>query len=170
MEIRHTTENDVQQIMAIYEHARRFMVAHGNPNQWGPLNWPPRELILADIADGNSYVCVHKGEVVGTFFFAFGDGIEPTYDEIEGGAWSGGPSYGVVHRLAGNGSVSGIGAFCLDWAFEQCGHLRVDTHDDNYVLQNLLKKCGFSHRGTIFVGQDREPRLAYEKLLPFVTI
>ena len=35
MEIRHTTENDLPVILAIYAHARRFMAEHGNPNQWG---------------------------------------------------------------------------------------------------------------------------------------
>ena len=33
-------------------------------------------------------------------------------------------TYGVVHRLAGDGSEKGIGAFCIDWAFSKCGNLR----------------------------------------------
>ena len=31
---------------------------------------------------------------------------------------------GDVHRLAGDGSEKGIGAFCIDWAFSKCGNLR----------------------------------------------
>ena len=57
----------------------------------------------------------------------------------------------------------GIGAFCIQWAFEQCGHLRIDTHGDNTVMQNLVKKLGFVHRGTIYVEEDDFPRLAFEK-------
>ena len=163
MEIRHSTGEDLSQIMRIYEYARRFMAEHGNPNQWGSTNWPPEELIYSDIAEGNSYVCICEGRIVGTFFFMQGIDIEPTYHVIEEGAWLGNNNYGVIHRLAGDGSVKGIGRFCIEWAFEQCGHLRVDTHEDNWIMKNLLKKCGFIYCGIIHVESDGSPRLAYEK-------
>ena len=164
MNIRHSRENDLQRMMEIYQYARTFMAEHGNPNQWGPTNWPPEELLRKDIQSGNSYVCVNDdGNVIGTFFFIQGYDIEPTYREITDGSWFGDESYGVVHRLAGDGSERGIGAFCLEWAFEQCHHLRVDTHGDNRVMQSLLKKLGFTHCGTIYVEEDNYPRLAYEK-------
>ena len=164
MNIRHATEADVPVMMKIYEFARAFMAEHGNPNQWGPTNWPPEALIHEDIAAGKSYVCMHEDQIVGTFFYDFGEDIEPTYRVIEDGAWIGDDTYGVVHRIAGNGSVKGIGAFCLEWAFENCGHLRMDTHGDNRVMQSLLKKCGFTHCGTIYVAEDNYPRLAFEKI------
>lgn len=163
MEIRHSTKNNLFDIMKIYEFARRFMAKQGNPNQWGPTNWPPEELIQSDIADGKSYVCICENRIVGTFFFDQGKDIEPTYRVIEDGTWLDDSPYGVVHRLAGNGSVKGIGKFCLEWAFKQCGHLRVDTHGDNRVMQNLLNKCGFVYCGIIYVEKDGYPRLAYEK-------
>lgn len=164
MEIRHSTEKDFTQIMEIYDYARRFMAEHGNPNQWGPTHWPPEQLIHNDILSGTSYVCVHEKRVVGTFFFLTGMDIEPVYRHIENGEWMDDSAYGVVHRLAGDGSVKGIGEFCLKWAYRQCGHLRIDTHGDNIVMQNLLKKMGFTHCGTIYVEEDNYPRLAYEKL------
>ena len=164
MEIRHSTEKDFTQIMEIYNYARRFMAEHGNPNQWGPTHWPPEQLIHNDILSGTSYVCVHEKRVVGTFFFLTGIDIEPVYRHIENGKWMNDSAYGVVHRLAGDGSVKGIGEFCLNWAYRQCGHLRIDTHGDNIVMQNLLKKMGFTHCGTIYVEEDNYPRLAYEKL------
>ena len=163
MEIRHSTEKDFTQIMEIYNYARRFMAEHGNPNQWGPTHWPPEQLIHNDIISGTSYVCVHEKRVVGTFFFLAGIDIEPVYRHIENGRWMNDSAYGVVHRLAGDGSVKGIGEFCLNWAYRQCGHLRIDTHGDNIVMQNLLKKMGFTHCGTIYVEEDNYPRLAYEK-------
>lgn len=164
MEIRHSTEDDFSRIMKIYEFARRFMAEHGNPNQWGPTNWPPEELIHSDIAEGNSYVCICEDRIVGTFFFKQGKDIEPTYHVIEDGAWLDSSAYGVIHRLAGDGSVKGIGRFCIEWAFKQCCHLRIDTHEDNRVMQNLLKKSGFIYCGIIHVTNDNYPRLAYEKL------
>ena len=164
MEIRHSTEADLCQIIKIYEFARRFMAEHGNPNQWGPTNWPPEELIRSDIAEGSSYVCVCEDRIVGTFFFKQGKDIEPTYRVIEDGAWLDNSAYGVIHRLAGDGSVKGIGRFCIEWAFKQCNHLRIDTHEDNKVMQNLLKQCDFIYCGIIHVKNDNYPRLAYERL------
>ncbi len=165
MEIRRSTEKDFSEMMEIYAYARDFMAKNGNPDQWGPTNWPPSDLIHSDIAAGNSYVCINDGKVVGTFYFIHGKDIDPTYANIEDGAWLDDSPYGVIHRLAGSGSVKGIGECCIQWAFEQCGHLRVDTHGDNIVVQNLLKKLGFTHCGTIYVEEDDFPRLAFEKVV-----
>ncbi len=164
MIIRHSNGQDFERIMEIYSYARRFMAEHGNPNQWGTTNWPPEELIRRDIRDGSSYVCLNdNGTVIGTFFFIYGEDIEPTYRNITDGTWLDDSPYGVVHRIAGDGSERGIGTFCINWAYEQCGHLRIDTHGDNMDMQNLLRNLGFVHCGTIFVEEDEYPRLAFEK-------
>lgn len=165
MRIRKTREEDLPRVMDIYAHARRFMAEHGNPRQWGPTCWPPEALIRQDIRRGNSYVCENaQGRVIGTFFYTCGEDIEPTYRNIEDGAWLDPGPYGVVHRIASDGTEKGTGAFCIRWAFEQCGHLRIDTHGDNKVMQGLLGKLGFKHCGTIYVEEDNDPRMAFEKV------
>ncbi len=164
MEIRKSTEQDLPRIMEIYALAREFMASHGNPNQWGATQWPPEALIRSDIRSGNSYVCVNgAGTVVGTFFFTQGQDVEPTYRVIEDGTWLDESPYGVVHRVASDGSEKGIGTYCLRWAWGQCGHMRIDTHPDNIVMQSLLRKLGFIQCGTIHVEEDDDPRLAFEK-------
>ncbi len=164
MKIRHSEPGDIARIMEIYEYARGFMAAHGNPNQWGANKWPPEELIREDIDRGFSYVCTSDdGKVIGTFFLWYGPDIEATYAGIEDGEWLDESPYGVIHRLAGDGSEKGIGEFCINWAYDECKHLRVDTHGDNLVLQRLLAKLGFVRCGTIHVVQDNYPRIAYEK-------
>lgn len=162
MEIRKTEIKDLERVMEIYAHARTFMAEHGNPRQWGVTNWPPEELIRTDIQHGNSYVCEEEGRVVAVFYYEKGEDIEPCYREIEG-AWKGSSAYGVVHRVASDGTVKGAGAHCINWAFAQCGNLRMDTHGDNRVMQNLLKKLGFSYAGITYVEEDDDPRLSYEK-------
>lgn len=164
MKIRQASEADLDEMMKIYEYARRFMAENGNPDQWGPTGWPPENVIRNDIVRKQSYVCLHEENIVGIFFYTSGKDAEPSYRHIEQGEWLDDSSYGVVHRIAGNGSVKGIGAFCLDWAYRQCGHLRIDTHEDNKIMQNLLAKMGFRYCGIIYVEEDHNPRLAYEKL------
>ena len=164
MRIRLSKEEDLAVIMDIYAYARDFMAAHDNPNQWGPNKWPPEELIREDIRQGHSYVCENNGRVAGVFFYNYGVDVEPTYEVIEDGDWIGSGPYGVIHRIAGDGSVKGIGTFCINWAYEQCGHLRIDTHEDNYVMQNLLKKLGFERCGIIHIVEGNAPRIAFEKI------
>lgn len=165
MNIRKSKETDFRRIMEIYAYAREFMAKSGNPNQWGPTNWPPETLIHDDIKNGKSYVCTDDGDkVIGTFFYTYGKDIEPTYLNIIDGEWSTDAAYGVVHRIATDGSVKGTGKFCLDWAYEQAGYLRIDTHPDNVVMQKLLEKLGFRRCGIIHVLEDVNPRYAYEKI------
>ena len=167
MAIRHSTEADLPAMMKIYVTARRFMAEHGNPNQWGPTSWPPESLLRSDIETGASYVCCCGGKIVGTFFFNVGPDVEPTYRDIQGGRWWDYSPYGVVHRLAGDGRTKGVGRTCIEWAFARCGHLRIDTHPDNIVMQRLLEKTGFKRCGIIHVKQDGMPRFAYEKSAQF---
>lgn len=150
---------DLNQVMAIYARARAFMAEHGNPNQWGQTN-PPIEKVVNDIQTGRSYVCVDGDEIAAVFYYA--QEVDPTYHVIEGGAWPNDRPYGVVHRIASAGTVKGAGAFCLNWAFGQCQNLRIDTHEDNIVMQNLLKKLGFVYCGIIYIADGSE-RLAYQK-------
>ena len=158
-----TRKRDLPAVMEIYAKARQFMAEHGNPRQWGATNWPPERLIQADIHSRKSYVCEKDGKPVAVFYFNTGEDIEPTYAVIDDGSWQDESAYGVIHRIASDGTVRGAGTFCIQWAYEQCGHLRIDTHGDNTVMQNLLKKLGFVYCGIVHVPEDNDPRLAYEK-------
>lgn len=162
--IRRSGEPDIPRILEIYEGARKYMAENGNPNQWGPTNWPPEELIRNDIREGSSYVCTdEEGEIIATFYYTKGDDPEKTYREIYEGSWRDSEPYAVVHRIASAGKRSGAGKFCINWAYEDSGHLRMDTHGDNHIMQNLLESLGFERRGIIYVEEDDYPRIAYEK-------
>ena len=162
MDIRRTENSDLDRLTEIYRYAREFMADHGNPDQWGPTNWPTRERIQQDIDEGVGFVVEHDGRIVGHFGFIWGP--DPTYFKIADGEWTDDSRYAVIHRLAGDGSVRGIGSCVLDWAYEKSGgHLRVDTMPENYVMRNLLEKKDFVRCGIIYVERDDFPRIAYEK-------
>lgn len=166
MYIRHALLSDLPRMLEIYAYARGFMARTGNPLQWGPTNWPPEALLREDIVQGRSYVCVDEARqelIVGTFCYLYGEDIDATYRVIEAGAWRKGCAYGVVHRIAAM-NAKGVGPFCLDWAYEQSGYLRVDTHPDNQVMQHVLRKCGFVHCGIIHVVEDDMPRYAFDRI------
>lgn len=160
MDIRLPKSTELNKIMEIYAHARKFMAEHDNPTQWGN-NKPSQEQIEQDIKEGKCHVCVEDGEIVAVFYFA--KEKDPTYAKIENGNWLNEEDYAVVHRIASSGTVKGAGSFCMQWAASQADNVRIDTHENNYVMQNMLKKNGFVHCGTIFL-EDGEPRLAFHKV------
>ena len=163
MNIRNATMNDLNQMMTIFSNARKFMAENGNKDQWGKNNWPPESLIINDIENKKSYVCVDDNDkVLGTFFYDYGYKVEPAYNKIENGKWKGDETYGVVHRIASDNITKGVGTFCIKYAMEKSKHLRIDTHEDNKPMQNLLNKLGFKKCGTIYVLNGTELRVAFE--------
>ena len=159
MEIRKAKMEELDEIMEIFARARKFMAEQGNPNQWGTAK-PARETIEEDIQLGRSYVCVEDDKIAATFFYL--PGVDPTYLKIYDGEWLNQDEYAVVHRIASAGTVKGAGSFCINWAFEQCGNLKIDTHKDNIVMQNMLKKNGFTYCGIIYL-LDGDERMAFQK-------
>ena len=161
MKIRKSTIADLQEIEALYDEARVFMRENGNSTQWGN-NYPPTELILEDIENQVSYVCENDGEIVATFFY-MKRMDDPTYHVIENGEWKSNGPYGVIHRITTKRGTRGVASYCISKCFEECGHLRMDTHENNIPMQHLLEKLGFQKCGIIYV-EDGSPRIAYEWL------
>lgn len=159
--IRHATAAELPRIRDIYDEARQFMANAGNPTQWTG-GYPQDSVIAGDLERNHLYVCTCDDEILGVFCF-FRD-IEPDYLEIFDGAWLQDGPYGVVHRIAAARGSKGVGAACLDFAFQQWPNLRIDTHRDNLPMQKLLAKCGFQYCGIIYLTKDGSQRLAYQKI------
>ena len=158
MHIRKTKPEEIRTVMELYEQARKFMRSQGNTRQW-IHGYPSIEIVQNDIASGNSYVCI-EGEIIGVFCFLQGE--EPNYRIIEKGEWLNNEPYGVIHRMASSGRRKGLADECIRWCFEQCPNIRVDTHEDNRVMQRVLERNGFRKCGIIYV-EDDTPRIAYQK-------
>lgn len=157
--VRKATLADLPRIEEIYAYARGFMAANGNPNQWGTA-YPPIQQLKQDIQLGNLYVVSDGAEIHGVFFFFIG--ADPTYGYVEGGNWRENSAYGTIHRIAGDGS-GGILATAVSFCKSKITHIRIDTHADNYVMQNALARQGFQKVGIIYL-EDGDPRIAYELL------
>lgn len=162
MQIRPSTPADLPRLMAIYNNARDFMAANGNPGQW--INGYPQESQIAqDIAQGHSYVCEADGQIHGVFYFAIE--ADPSYATIEG-QWLNDLPYGVIHRIAVDSPQRRLSLMCLDWCFQQISNLRVDTHRDNVPMQKVLHKNGFVACGVIRLASSGDERLAFQKTAP----
>ena len=154
--VRLAEQADLVRILEIYEHARKFMVANGNPTQWKD-GYPASEMLEEDIRRQRLYV-VEDQQICGVFMFVIGD--DPTYQHIEG-QWGSTEPYGVIHRIAGMGG--GVFSAALEYCEGRIHHLRIDTHEDNKPMQHLVEKNGFIRRGIIYVA-DGTPRIAYDRI------
>ncbi len=159
MTIRKAVLGDINQILAIYAHAREQMRLLGNPDQWGDSN-PAVSVVENDIKTGSSYVMAEDDEIYGVFALVIG--TEPTYERIEDGAWLNDAPYATIHRVAGSGKQKGIVRHCLSFCESNIPNIRIDTHACNYIMQHLLESSGYQRCGIIYVA-DGSPRIAYQK-------
>ena len=169
--IRQAEMADFPQILAIYRKAREFMKENGNPSQWGDT-FPREEVLRNDIEEKRHLYVITRGETGETIagVFALIIGPDPTYAVIEpcegdpparSGFWLSDSLYGTIHRLASGGRAHGIFAEAIAYSRRQIAHLRIDTHEDNLIMQHLIERAGFSRRGIIYTD-DGSPRIAYE--------
>ncbi len=150
-------EEDLDACAALYDAARTFMHANGNPTQW-PGVYPVRSDAEGDWRAGHLWVAEREGTVVACMSVM--PGPDPTYAQIDGEGWLDDEPYTVMHRLAVGDKGRGTGSACLRWLVSRYGNVRADTHADNLPMQHALEKAGFVRRGIITV-EDGTPRLAY---------
>lgn len=155
--IRLANKDDINDVLKIYDIAKNFMGNNGNKSQWNK-NYPNKNIVMDDISNGTLYVIIIDNEICGVFTFLIGK--EPTYEYIEG-SWKYDLEYGTIHRLASSQTKKGIFKECMNFCKSKHDYIRVDTHNDNKILQKLLEKHGFEKSGIIYV-LDGSPRIAYE--------
>lgn len=158
--IRLATAADFDEIMRVYDAARAYMRANGNPTQWKD-GYPQPELVISDIETGNMYVHCGDDGIVHACFGMF-EGEDPTYAYIEG-KWLDNAPYVAVHRVASDGTLRGVFRQTFEFVSKKHDHIRIDTHENNITMQNAVTSCGFKYCGIIYVG-DGTPRMAYEWL------
>lgn len=157
--IRLATERDMPRLLEIYAAARDFMVHSGNPTQWSD-RYPLAEDLWEDLALQRLYAVESEGRVCACFMLD--KGPDDTYAQIYDGAWGSDRPYGVLHRVASDGTVRGIVSRAVAFAAERFDHLRIDTHENNLPMQRALEREGFCRRGWI-LAHDGTPRLAYDR-------
>ena len=154
MNIRKARVSDLNRMLEIYSIAREYMKANGNANQWGD-SYPDKRIIIKDIEDKISYVIEKNGVILACF--AFIKGYENNY-ELE---FTSDMEYGVIHRVASDGSVSGVARQIVSFAKEKSRILRIDTHKDNKTMQRAIESLGFNRLEIIYLD-DGTQRILYE--------
>jgi hypothetical protein len=159
--IREAKPADMAEIMQVMDAAKRIMRSSGNMHQWGD-GYPSEAVITSDREKHGGYVIEDDGKIV--CYFAFLPSPEPTYSKIYDGKWLDDClPYHVVHRIASYPDVHGIFSSIMDFCFSHDTNIRIDTHEDNLIMQHNILKHGFTYCGIIYLANGDE-RLAYQKL------
>lgn len=159
MIIRNSNLGDINAIIAIYDYAVEYMQKNNNPNQWRK-GYPGSKIIKEDIEAKKSYLYVKNEQLLGVFYFAIEE--EPVYKNIFNGSWINEDPYGVIHRVATIKNKNGVAGSCVDYCYDKCRNIRIDTHKDNIPMQKFLIKKGFVKCGIIYLD-DTSERIAYQK-------
>jgi RimJ/RimL family protein N-acetyltransferase len=160
--IRLASLEDLPIISGVYASAREYMFREGNKSQWSggyPWDWQ----LWGNIEKRQLYVITLRGEICAAFVFIIGE--DPTYINIEEGAWLNSEPYGTIHRIAGNGVIKNVFSRCLDFCLGQIKNIRIDTHADNKTMLRLLERHNFKRCGTIYIHDasgPHSPRLAFQ--------
>lgn len=167
MELRRSNKADIPSIMHII-HQAQAQFKDAGIDQW-QNHYPNESTIRNDIDKGESFLVYHDNSIIGTFVLSFRN--EDTYDHIYDGHWLSKDGYAVIHRIAIDNDFKGKGfatqimmmieEICL---INKIFSIKIDTHEDNKVMRNMLIKNGFEYCGTILL-RDGNKRFAYEKLL-----
>lgn len=162
---------DLHAIMEIVRHAQAYL-AFQKIEQW-QNGYPDENRILVDINNDESYLVKNEAQqLLGIAMFSTRP--EATYHFIEGN-WltDKAATYGVIHRMAVNENYRsrGFGKFVFNHfesllQINKIKSMRIDTHQDNKLMQHLLHKSGYTFCGIISL-ENGDKRLAFEKVLDY---
>ncbi|MFM1538755.1 hypothetical protein [Helcococcus bovis] len=145
--------DDFNSILDVYKIARTLMKETGNPNQWGD-NRPTEEAVLEDIKASKMYVIEENTEILGLFSLQDFD-----YDYVNiDGKWLNDEKYIVIHKVASSGNKKGIFSEIINYVSSKTKNIRIDTHEDNKVMQKLLVDNGFTYCGVVFIERKLKRR------------
>ena len=169
MILRLSTTKDIPRILDIIDDAKALLKSL-NINQW-QNGYPNQEQIENDIKNNESFVVIKDDEIIATTMFTTRK--EPTYKKILEGKWKMNEDkiYGVIHRLATakEARKQGIAEFIFKELHKKLKEkyiqsLKIDTHEENFGMQSLIKKMGYQYCGIIYTNYG-DKRLAFEKII-----
>ncbi|GFZ27139.1 GNAT family N-acetyltransferase [Lactobacillus corticis] len=165
MELRLVKPNELDQAMAIINDAKQHLADQG-VDQW-QTGYPDEGHIKADIDKKAAYFVTDGIDLLGYVCADFSG--EPAYEKLQG-TWQTSDQYVVIHRLAFSEKARGRGLSSTVFQLVEklalasgVTALRVDTDPENYKMQHIIEKNGFSYRGRIWF--DGGEKVAYDKVL-----
>lgn len=166
--VRISTIYDIDAIEHLYDALNDYLAAHENYPRWKKGVYPIREHAEEALAEGNLYVAIIDGEVVGTVVYSNEQG--EVYQSID---WQ--IEYDVPVIIICKLAVlpqyfgCGVGKALLEYA-EVIGRqqgakaIRLDTYEENLPAAKLYEKCGYKYMGLVDLGLEEIYGLKWYKV------
>lgn len=169
--LRLARQTDMSDILRITNDAVAFLAQNG-VDQWQD-GYPNEAVFLGDIAKKQLYVYELDNQIIGMSVIQTLP--ELTYDTIDGAWLTQDKNYAVIHRCgviaSQRGQSYGKQLFLAVENYVKetllLNAIRIDTHEDNKVMQNLLRTLEYTYCGIIDLNKPmaNPKRLAYEKII-----
>lgn len=157
MEIRKGTQEDIDEVAALYDALTDYLEKHVNYPGWRKGIYPAREDAVLGIDGDNLFVTVEKGRIAGTVILSHEP--EEAYDLAD---WHNQLEYKdiiVIHTLAVHPDFlhQGLGKQMMSFIIEYAVHmnmkaLRLDVYETNTPASRLYEEFGFEYIDTVDLG------------------
>ncbi|MFC6323786.1 GNAT family N-acetyltransferase [Companilactobacillus baiquanensis] len=172
MLLRRAEMKDLPQIKQIILDGKAHLAAQ-NINQWRG-QYPNMDVLVHDINNGYNYVLVEDDEVLGTISAI--SGPDMSYQTLDGQWMTEEGEYVALHRVAvsANHRGEGLSTKLFNAVLDELSlnpmikGVRIDTHQENFGMQHVIKKMGFAETGLVKVlnssNVEQVYNIGYEKL------
>lgn len=158
--IRQATENDIDEILSIFEYALGFMRTHGNTEEWDESTGT-REILLQDMEMSAGMVVLQKEEIIG--YFAAIPGDRAVIPEDLDWNYTGAPFFWVT-RIASFEETHGVFHQAFGHCCSRCSDIRLCTIGQNLPMMHVLKSHYFIPVGR-FNREDGLEMIAYQRTI-----
>ncbi len=160
MEVRKGTQQDIEEVAALYDELNDYLESHINYPGWMKGIYPIREDAEVGVAEQNLFVATEEGKIAGTVIL--NQKPEEAYDLAD---WQNDLEYDdicVIHTLAIHPDFlhRGIGKEIMEYVLEYAEHMnrkaiRLDVYENNMPAIRLYEKMGFRYIGTVDLGYGK---------------
>lgn len=171
--VRQANINDLREIMEVIDDAKRLFKEKGSTQWQDKDNYPNINTLMNDLQKNIVLVATDIDLIIGVCVISFQE--EECYKNITQGKWLNDNKYAVIHRIAVRKGYyhMGVAHHLLDEAEdyvikENVFDIKVDTHENNIIMQHLLESMRYSYTGVIYLLREtvlEKKRLAYQKVL-----
>ncbi len=164
VDLRHGGPADLERVLALFDEAVEWLVARGQPDQWGHEPWSTRrearDRVIGLVSGGGLWLAERDGETLGAL--TVGDAPDYVEDEADGDEL-----YVQLLITSRRHAGEGLGALLVDHARtlaveRRARVLRVDCWAGAPTLVGWYESQGFTRTSTFDVGGWRGQVLAMD--------
>lgn len=157
MEIRKGTQQDIDEVSALYDDICDYLEKHINYPGWRKGIYPTREDAVQGIQEENLFVAIEKGNIVGTVILRHQP--EEAYNLVD---WHNNLDYNdifVAYTFAVHPNYlhQGVGRKIMEFVLDYAMHknmkaVRLDVYEKNTPAIRLYEKMGFHYIDKVDLG------------------